>query len=501
MGTFLSAQEIHDWQPEPLPTDDKSPLQRTRERMQRWGQWADWQMMGRRMAMGCVALEVTQRCNLDCSYCYLSESSEALKDIPLAEVMRRIDDIHRFYGPDTDIQVTGGDPTLRDHDELVLIVQAIKQRGMNASLFTNGIKASHTLLQRLSEVGLDDVAFHVDLTQQRAGYASEAELNQLRLEYIERCHGLPLSILFNTTVFPGNFAEIPDLVRFFVQQADQVRLASFQVGADTGRGEERERVTINPETVINAINQGAGSTLNFDAASAGHARCNAYAYGVIINGKVHDFFYDPDFVHAMLRDTAQIRFERREKRRSVRAMGNFLLSHPRHLLGFTTRVAQAAWRLLPDLVQARGKIGKISFFVHNFMDAAELERERCEACSFMVMTGQGPLSMCVHNAKRDTYLLQASQVQRENKILFFNPANGQLEDRMPDTIRVELTRKNARGRAKPAIPPPVSAVAPTAPMAPVTPIASVASVASIIPAHPIAAQEVKHEETVALSVD
>lgn len=453
MSNYLSAQEIRDWQPEPLPADDgKSPMQRTRERMQQAGQWADWQMMGRRMAMGCVALEVTQRCNLDCSYCYLSESSEALKDIPLAEVMRRIDQIYQFYGPDTDIQVTGGDPTLRDHDELVEIVRTIKQKGMNASLFTNGIKASRSLLERLSAVGLDDVAFHVDLTQQRAGFASEAELNRLRLEYIARCDGLPLSILFNTTAFPGNFAEIPDLVRFFVGQSDKVRLASFQVGADTGRGTDRERITINPETVIAAINQGAGTKLNFDAASAGHARCNAYAYGVVINGKVHDFFYDHDFVHAMLRDSANVRFERRNKQRSVAAMRNFLFSHPRHLLGFTSRVAQAAWRLWPDLLAARGKVGKISFFVHNFMDAAQLERERCEACSFMVMTGQGPLSMCVHNAKRDHYLLQPSAIQRENKLLFFNPVNGQLEDRMPGPVRVELTRKTARGRAKPALP-------------------------------------------------
>jgi hypothetical protein len=44
---------------------------------------------GRRYAIGCVALEITQRCNLDCTLCYLSESSEAVKDLPLEEVFRR----------------------------------------------------------------------------------------------------------------------------------------------------------------------------------------------------------------------------------------------------------------------------------------------------------------------------------------------------------------------------------------------------------------------------
>ena len=32
------------------------------------------QVLGRRSTVGCVALEITQRCNLDCTLCYLSEA-------------------------------------------------------------------------------------------------------------------------------------------------------------------------------------------------------------------------------------------------------------------------------------------------------------------------------------------------------------------------------------------------------------------------------------------
>ncbi|MBC7918559.1 MAG: hypothetical protein H7Y28_12200 [Rhodoferax sp.] len=82
MSNILSAEDIEKWQPYPAPsaTDGLTPMERTRLRMQNTQQWAPWQMLGRRMAIGCIALEITQRCNLDCSYCYLSESSEALKD-------------------------------------------------------------------------------------------------------------------------------------------------------------------------------------------------------------------------------------------------------------------------------------------------------------------------------------------------------------------------------------------------------------------------------------
>lgn len=54
-----------------------------RERTQRTGQWSSAQTAGRRWAMDRVALEITQRCNLDCALCYLSDSAEAMRYVPL----------------------------------------------------------------------------------------------------------------------------------------------------------------------------------------------------------------------------------------------------------------------------------------------------------------------------------------------------------------------------------------------------------------------------------
>ena len=450
MSKILSSEDIKNWKPYPLPSaaDGLTPLERTRQRMQRANQWAPWQMIGRRMAIGCVALEVTQRCNLDCSYCYLSESSEALKDIPIEEVFRRIDMIYDHYGPNTDVQVTGGDPTLRKRDELVAIVRYIKKKGLRSSLFTNGIKATRDMLEELCEAGLEDVAFHVDMTQERKGFASEMELNTVRLEYINRARGLPLAVIFNTTSSPGNFHEIPGLVKFFVRHADVVRFASFQVGADMGRGTERERVTVNPATVMDAIRKGAGANLNFDAASSGHAQCNGYAYGLIVNGKVHDFFNDPAFVRDILDSSAHLTVNRANKMATWKTALGYFVKKPAVFWGVLSRFTRLAWRERRDFIAARGKVGKISFFVHNFMDSKALDQERCDACSFMVMTPEGPISMCVHNAKRDDYLLVAAQVKRENKLVFFNPATGEYKNTMPEKIGVALNRKNARGRAK-----------------------------------------------------
>ena len=444
----MSQAEVAAWQPYPLPAAGHNATEHTRQRMARAGQWAPWQMVGRRMAIGCVALEITQRCNLDCTYCYLSESSEALKDIPIEEVLRRIDLIHAHYGDGTDVQISGGEPTLRRRDELVTIVCHIRQRNMRSSLFTNGIKATRDLLAELAAAGLEDVAFHVDMTQQRGGYRAESELNAIREEYIERARGLPLAVIFNTTAFPGNFHDLPDIARFFIRHADVVRFASFQVGADTGRGTARERVTVNPDTVKAAICEGAGTRLNFDATSAGHAQCNGYAYGLVINGRVHDFFNDPDFVREIVDSSADLRIDRASRYRVWWSVARYFFAHPRILVRAAARFARLVWYQRADVIAARGRVGKISFFVHNFMDASQLDHERCDACAFMVMTPDGPLSMCVHNAKRDDYLLVPAKIERASRLRYFNPASGLLEDRIPEKISVSLTRKNARGRAQ-----------------------------------------------------
>ena len=40
------------------------------------------------------------------------------------------------------------------------------------------------------------------------------------------------------------------------------------------------------------------------------------------------------------------------------------------------------------------------------MDACQLDAERVDACVFMAITQDGPLSMCAYNAQRDDYLLR-----------------------------------------------------------------------------------------------
>ncbi len=409
------------------------------------GQWSSAQLIGRVAPIGCVALEITQRCDLDCTLCYLAESSQAIKDLPLEEIFRRIDDIAGRYGAWTNVQITGGEPTLRPRSELAAIVRRAVEARLRPALFTNGIRASRSLLAELCDAGLREVAFHVDTTQQRKGYADEAALNAVRDDYLERAQGLPLAVYFNTTVHDANFADVPMLVRYFIRRSDAVRIASFQLQAETGRGVLGARgPAITPDSVVAQITKGAGTELDFDAVRIGHARCNRYGLALIANGKAYDALDDRQFIARFIAETASLPIDRLNWPRSARALLGHGMRHPAFALQGMAWLMRKGWQMRRDLVAGRGSVRKLTLFVHNFMDAGRLDQERIDACVLAVETSEGPVPMCRYNAERDPQLVRPLPM----RIGFWNPLTGELEPRPPAALTVRHSLRTARGRVR-----------------------------------------------------
>jgi len=402
--------------------DSAGAMRSTRDRMQ--GVLTPNQVLGRSRVIGCTAVEITQRCNLDCTLCYLSENSELVQDPPIEEIVSRLETIRATYGARTNVQITGGDPTLRKHHELVEIVRHARRIGLYPALFTNGIAASRTLLARLADAGLAEVAFHVDTTQRRAGFETETELNMVRREYMERSRELGLMIIFNTTVHSGNIDEIPALVQFFVEHSGVVGFSSFQLQANTGRGEWSARgTTVSVPAVRELINTGSGRELPWDVVRIGHPECHSYAPTFVVNDAVYPVIDDVGLFARFIRDFGHLRQDRRSP--TLELLTEFAAAAVRKPYWLWTGirfVMRHLWGARRDLWTARGRVHKLSFFVHNFMDARHLDPERIEACSFMIMTAEGPVSMCEHNSRRDEYIL---------KPIKFRRADGSMEEYVP----------------------------------------------------------------------
>ena len=452
---YITREEIEAFEPDPLPGPGVTAIDHARRVIDPAGYWNANQQMGRRWPVGCVALEITQRCNLDCTLCYLSENSESVKDLPLEEVFRRAELIHQYYGMNTDVQITGGDPTLRKRDELLAIVRKVRALGMRPTLMTNGIRATRPLLEELASAGLVDAAFHVDTTQRIKGYGNEVELNEIRRKYIERAKGLPLSVFFNTTVHKGNFHEIPGLVRFFKANAGTVRTASFQLAADTGRGEYGSRgAAITVDSVARQIERGAGTSINFRSSLIGHPACNRYGMCLEADGKLFDAFDDPEFIGRMLSATAHLELHRNDTWSVARRFLGWLAGNPAYLLPALKWAGRKAWEMRGSLVAAGGRVRTQSFVIHNFMHSRALERDRIDACVFKVMTAEGPISMCMHNAKRDSFILKPIKIHAPAGAKYWQPLTGQADPDWPalgagQPVQPQIKRLKGHAKQRP----------------------------------------------------
>ena len=97
-----------------------------------------------------------RRCNLACAYC--NEFDDHSPPVPLAEMIRRIDRLAEL-GTGV-VTVSGGEPLL--HPDLDRIIRHIRDRGMIATVITNGYLLSVERIRRLDAAGLDHLQISID---------------------------------------------------------------------------------------------------------------------------------------------------------------------------------------------------------------------------------------------------------------------------------------------------------------------------------------------------
>ena len=86
----------------------------------------------------CVLLEVTQRCNLSCPVCFASSGESQAEDPSVEEISQWYDLLMDSGGP-FNIQLSGGEPTMRD--DLPDLIRISKEKGFSFfQLNTNGLR-------------------------------------------------------------------------------------------------------------------------------------------------------------------------------------------------------------------------------------------------------------------------------------------------------------------------------------------------------------------------
>jgi len=186
----------------------------------------------------CTALmEVTGRCNLACPYCFAAAGS-APKPDPALDVIRFWFDRVKHAAPGCNIQISGGEPTVRD--DLPQIIEIGRRKGFAfIQLNTNGLRLARekSYAQRLKDAGLSSVFLQFDgisdevyLRLRGRGLLTEKHLA------IARCGDAGLGVVLVPMVVPGvNVEELGAILDYGIQASPVVRGIHMQPVSYFGR--------------------------------------------------------------------------------------------------------------------------------------------------------------------------------------------------------------------------------------------------------------------------
>jgi uncharacterized radical SAM superfamily Fe-S cluster-containing enzyme len=191
------------------------------------------------MTACCVLIDVTQRCNQHCPWCFARAGESAAADPSRQELARAYDHLVEL-GEERpfNIQLSGGEPTVRD--DLPDIVRDGKDRGFSyIQLNTNGRRIADEpgYAETLAKAGLTTVFLQFDGMQDGVYSALRGEpLLAEKMRTIEACRRARLPVTLVPTVVRGvNDGEIGALIDCMLANLDTVKGVHFQPASFFGR--------------------------------------------------------------------------------------------------------------------------------------------------------------------------------------------------------------------------------------------------------------------------
>ncbi|MDO4991236.1 MAG: radical SAM protein, partial [Eubacteriales bacterium] len=236
----------------------------------------------------CVLLEVTNRCNLRCRFCFADGGTDS-NDPSLDELKDAVRDIVRRCG-NVLLQLSGGEPTLRG--DLPELVRYAKEAGCSyVQLNTNGIRLAQdpVYAEQLRDAGLDIVFLQFDGTRDDIYETLRGKaLLETKLEAVRVCSALRVGVTLVPTVVKGvNDDNLGELIALAASLAPGVRGVHFQpvswFGRYPGKPGEEDRCTL--DRLMADIGEQAGIPLSsFMPSRCDHPLCGFHANFLIMPG-------------------------------------------------------------------------------------------------------------------------------------------------------------------------------------------------------------------------
>ena len=190
----------------------------------------------------CVLLDITERCNQHCPYCFARADEKDLSgyEPSLGELNRKLDLLLELGEKERpfNIQLSGGEPTVRD--DLPEIIGLARSKGFEyVQINTNGRRLAREdgYAETLKEAGASVIFMQFDGTTDEIYMQMRGEpLLEEKKRAIENCRkaGLPVTLV-PTIARNVNLDNIGDMMEFLVDNVSVVKGIHFQPVSFFGR--------------------------------------------------------------------------------------------------------------------------------------------------------------------------------------------------------------------------------------------------------------------------
>ena len=183
-----------------------------------------------------VSWNLTQRCNLTCTHCYMSAFSgaDSSQELSTEECRRVIDDMEKV-NPNLFLILTGGEPLIRK--DIFDIAAYAADKGFSVVLGTNGVLLREKQAREMRHSGIQGASISLDSTDpvkhDEFRRLEGAWKGAVRATSVLKDEGLDFSI--HMSVMDWNTAEITDMIE--LARALGAKVLNFFFLVRTGRGE------------------------------------------------------------------------------------------------------------------------------------------------------------------------------------------------------------------------------------------------------------------------
>jgi hypothetical protein len=318
-------------------------------------------------------IEVTWRCNLSCPVCFMFDGGVP-RDPSMEEIVRMFKTIQGHDGPALPIQITGGEPTVRN--DLPEIIETGRKLGFTAvELNTNGLVIGRDIdyLRKLKKAGVTNIYLQFDGMDPKSTKSLRGkDVLADKLKAIENCRKEEIPVVLSVTIVKGvNDHEQGNIIRFAMHNLDVICGLALQPAFVSGRFEVENQKHLSVADVARLIaeqTEGKVSARDFWPVGSSHPLCYGSTYLMGEGGT-----YKP--------------FTRRLTKNSYRRM--FDADSPQGAV-FMDIVAEA----FPPGEMPTG----LPILIMEYMDAWTMDLERARECNLAVTTADGnSIPFCIYH--------------------------------------------------------------------------------------------------------